>query len=161
MKSQADMTLANVTTLGRDRFTNIGLVWRGVVCGSLAAMLATLLAWLGWLLFDAWLWPLAPAAGALVGLGVRFGTKACGGWLYQALAVGLASLAISIGRLPVSAWNQADGMNAQALLVFLLTQPFYRDGSTLESAAVIFGLLQAAYWNRKRKVETAIDTRIA
>jgi hypothetical protein len=131
-----------------------GPVW-AVVVGLLAALLGVLLEWLGWRLTDRWLSLLALLTGVLTGLGVRLGSGARGGWLYQGLAVVLAYLAIVAGHLP--AFDLADVRSIAAFgggpfFLFLVSLPFLRGlNSTFDLALIVLGLFQAAYWNRKSR----------
>lgn len=84
-----------------------------------------------------------------VGWGGRVGSKGRGGWLYQAIAVGLAYLAIATGHLPMMPVG-VELASTFERFVLLLAMPIYRGvNGVVGLAMILLGLFQAWRLNRR------------
>lgn len=84
-----------------------------------------------------------------VGWGVWVGSKRRGGWVYQAIAVGLAYLAIAAGHLPMMPAG-AEQVSPVEMLALLLVMPIYRGiNGVVGLAMILLGLFQAWRLNRR------------
>jgi hypothetical protein len=93
------------------RGTGQGVWWRALGYGSGAALLATIV-WGIMLKMDAGYGLIAIGVGLLVGFAVRKGARGRGGWRYQALAMALTYLAMTVVYAPMVVKAMIDGSKA-------------------------------------------------
>lgn len=141
--------------------TRVGRLGRALVFG-LAAAVAGAAVYQVVLRVTGWeIGLISVLVGWMVGRAVSMGSNHRGGWLYQAMAIGLTYLAICMGYIPqiVDAWRQSGeaveltgGLMYVAAFIVSLTLPFaYITAAPIGALIVAFGLYQA--WRENKRPE--------
>jgi hypothetical protein len=144
--------------------TRMGRVSRALLFGAVAAVAGSLVYLVVLAVTGYEIGLISVLVGWMVGRAVSMGSGNRGGWLYQAMAIGLTYLAICMGYIPqiVDAWRQSGEavvltgalMYVAAFLVSL-TLPFaYITQAPIGALIVAFGLYQA--WRENKRPEITL-----